>query len=137
MYTPISNLVVNAAMRWPSFGLALVTLIGLFSNNIIGQVIAWIASVAFATYIAVKTFDDHLCECDEKAIKKGLALIPSVTWFVEYSPETGQKRPYDLYSMFGDDENTKVHYASYATEEAALLKKAFLEGETSNDKSKP
>ena len=137
MYTPISNIVINAAMRWPSLGLAIFTIGGLLSDNIFGQVVAWFASVAFATFIATKTFGDELRECDEKAIKKGLALIPAVTWFVEYSPETGEKRPWDLYSMFGDDESTKVHYASYATEKAAMLKKALLEGDDSKEEDKP
>ena len=128
MYTPISNIVVNAAMRWPSLGLLLATVAAFFSDSMVGQGIAWVTSVAFATYIATKTFGDHLCECDEKAIKQGLALIPAVSWVIEHNTESGSKRPWELFSMFGDDESTKQHYASYSTEEHAIARKEILEG---------
>lgn len=132
MYNPINNLGVNAFMRWPVIGLPIASVIGLLSNSIIGAVLAWIASVALGVYAVNKAFKEQLCDCEGEAIKKGWGLLPKVNWIIEYSPETGAKKPWDLYSMFGDDEATKQHYASYATEESALAKKSLMESITNH-----
>ena len=105
-------------------------IIGFFSNSIIGIAVAWVASVALGVYATNKIFKEKLCDCEGEAMKKGWGLIPKMTWVVEYSPETGSVKPWDLYSMFGDDESTKQHYASYTTEENALAKKALMESIT-------
>lgn len=130
MYTPISNIVVTTAMRWPSLGLAITTIGGLMADSGIGQGIAWIASVGLGSYLLASTQKKHFCDCEGEAIKKGMPLLPQVEWVVEYHPDSGSKRPWELYSMFGGDEDTKQHYASYSTEEHALERKEILEKAT-------
>lgn len=125
MYTPISNVVVNAAMRWPSFGLVTAMVLGYMSEDPIGRGIAWIASVVLGTLIAARSFSDHFCDCEEAAA----AARPKVGWIVEYNAESGTKRPWEIYSVFGGMESTKQHYASYSSEEHAISRKEILEGE--------
>ena len=72
-------------------------------------------------------FSEHFCDCDKKLVENGLSLVPTVKWVIEHNPESGSKRPWELYSMFGDDEDTKQHYASYSSEEHALERKKTLE----------
>jgi hypothetical protein len=137
MYNPVNNTSVNAFMRWPVLALPIAAIVGLFSNSLLGAIIAWIASVALATWATHKAFKKQLCDCEGEAKRKGwLDSLPKMKWVVEYSPETGEKRPWDLYSMFGDDESTKQHYASYSSEEAALQKKSLLEQLTTKDEDK-
>jgi len=137
MYNPFNNVSVNAFMRWPTIALPFASIVGLLSNSILGAILAWLASVALRTWAATKYFKEQLCDCEEEAKRKGwLDGLPKMRWVVEYSPETGEKRPWDLYSMFGDDESTKQHYASYSTEEAALQKKTLLEQLTTKDEDK-
>lgn len=127
MYNPINNLSVNIFMRWPLIALPTTSILGMLSGSFIGMVIAWIASVAFATWATTKVFKKQLCDCEGEAKKKGWASLPKVKWVVEHSPESGREKPWELFSMFGDDESTKQHYASYSTEENALRKKEILE----------
>lgn len=126
MYTPVSNVVVNAAMRWPAFGLAAAMVIGYMSEDPVGRGIAWVASVALGTLTAARSFSDHFCDCEEAALK----VRPKVDWVIECNPESGSKRPWEIYSMFGGLESTKQHYASYSTEEHALARKKELEENT-------
>lgn len=127
MYTPVSNIVVTAMMRWPGIGLLFATLAGFFSNTQAGAYVAWAASVGLATYLTNKVFDGHLCSCKENHIKLGLAHgAPKINWLVEYH-EHDKTRPWHLYFMFDDDESTKHHYAAYSTEDHAELKKEQLE----------
>lgn len=127
MYTPISNIVVTSMMRWPGIGLLIATLAGYFSNTQFGTYAAWVASVGLATYLSNKIFDGHLCSCKQNHIKAGIASgAPKVNWFVEYH-EHDKGRPWHLYFMFDEDESTKHHYASYASEDSVLDKKTELE----------
>lgn len=132
MYNPINNLGITAFMRWPALALPITGLLGFFSGSLIGAAIAWIASVAIGVYATNKVFKKQLCDCEGEYTKKGWGLLPKVNWFVEYSPETGSKKPWDLYSMFGDDVTTKQHYGSYGSEENALAKKTLMESITNN-----
>jgi hypothetical protein len=127
MYNPVSNVGIGAFMRWPIFTLPVATIAGLLSNSIFGIVLAWIASVALATWATTKVFKKQLCDCEGEAKKNGWMNLPKVNWVIEHSPEAGREKPWELFSMFGDDESTKQHYASYTTEENALRKKEILE----------
>ena len=128
MYTPVSNVVVTAAMRWPALGLAFTTIIGLMADSFVGQSTAWVASAALGSYLMASVFSKHFCDCEAEEIKAGLGAVAKVSWVVEHHPDSGAARPWELYSMFGDDESTKQHYASYSTEEHALERKKKLEG---------
>jgi hypothetical protein len=133
MYNPINSTGANAFMRWPLIGLPVAAAIGLFSNSLIGAAVAWVASVALATWATHKVFKKQLCNCEGEAKRKGwLGDLPKVKWVVEHSPESGGEKPWELFSMFGDDESTKQHYASYTTEERALKRKEFFEAATRN-----
>lgn len=99
-------------------------------HTYVGLAVAWVASVALGAYGATKMFNEQLCDCEGHARRAGLAGIPKLNWVVEYHPESGKDRPWELYSMIGDDEDTKQHYASYKTEEHALARKTVLEGVT-------
>jgi hypothetical protein len=127
MYNPMNNLGVNAFMRWPVLSLPIAAVVGLFSNSIIGAAVAWVASVALATWVATKALKEQICDCEEEAKKKGWMSLPKVNWVIEHSPDSGREKPWELFSMFGDDESTKQHYASYSTEENALKRKEILE----------
>lgn len=136
MYNPINNLGANAFMRWPVAALPFASIIGLLSNSVIGAVLAWVASVILGTYAATKFFKDEICDCEEEVMKKGWGPLPKLKWVIEHNPESGAKKPWELYSMMGDNESTKQHYASYTTEENALAKKELLESMTSTDEDK-
>lgn len=134
MYNPMNNLGVNAFMRWPVLALPLASVVGLFSNSLIGAGIAWVASVALGTWAATKVYKEQICDCEEEAKKKGWGSLPKVNWVIEHSPDSGGERPWELFSMYGDDESTKQHYASYASEANALRRKSILEGATNPSK---
>jgi hypothetical protein len=127
MYTSSNNVMLNALMRWPFLASAMVALGGIFSGSFLGAALAWVVSVGLAAYGATRVFNKQLCDCEGHARRAGLGARPSLNWIVEYNPESGAQRPWELYSIVGDDENTKQHYASYSTQEHALARKAIME----------
>ena len=133
MYTPINNIAVNTFMRWPALSSLAVTIGGMFSGTVIGLIAAWIASVGLGAYVATKVFNKQLCNCEEHNRKAGLAAKPKLRWVVEFDDTSNTQKPWELYSMLGDDEYTKQHYASYSTEEHALARKEIMENMTDQD----
>ena len=130
MYTPANNVAINALMRWPVISSALLAFGGILSDSFIGAAIAWVVSVGLGAYGATKIFNEQLCDCEGHARKAGLSSKPSMFWVIEYNPESGSARPWELYSIVGDDEHTKQHYASYSSEASALARKVVMENLT-------
>lgn len=119
MYNP-SNGLVNAMMRWPALGGVVAGVTALSTDGIVATAASFVAGTVAGTYGVTKLFNDQICNCEDKGyMKLGDAKIE---WIVEYSPETGAERPWDVYTMFAGIEATKQHYASYSTEEHARSK---------------
>lgn len=119
MYNP-SNGLVNAMMRWPVLGGVVAGVTAISTDGIIASIASFVAGSVLGAYGLTKLFNDQICDCEEKGYMK--LDGPKIEWIVEYSPETGSDRPWDVYTMFAGLESTKQHYASYATEENAMKK---------------
>ena len=121
MYNP-SNGFVNVLMRWPLVGSAAAGIAAINTDGVASIAASFVAGGLAGVYglMKVKPVKDHICDCEDDGYMK--LSDAKLEWIVEFNPETGEKRPWDVYTMFGGLEFTKQHYASYATEENALNK---------------
>lgn len=119
MYNP-SNGFVSVIMRWPIIGGIVAGVTAINTEGWLATGAAFVAGSVAGAFGLSKLFKNQICDCEKDGfIKLGDSIIE---WVVEYNPETGTERPWDVYSMYAGLEQTKQHYASYATEKAALKK---------------
>ena len=119
MYNP-SNGLVAIIMRWPIIGGIIAGIAAMNTNGWLALIFAFIAGAVVGAYILWKFFKARFCDCEKDGYIKPSGS--AIEWIVEHNPETGTERPWDVYSMYGGIEQTKQHYASYATEKSALKK---------------
>lgn len=133
MYNPSSGF-INALMRWPLIGGGIAAVSAVATDGAVAVASSFVAGSIVGAYGLTKLFKEQVCDCE----KDGYMKIgePKIDWIIEYSPETGNKRPWDVYSMFAGLEYTKQHYASYSTEEHALKKIEVLKKMVENAKPK-
>ena len=117
MYNPSTGF-LNAMMRWPILGGIVAGITAISTDGIVAVAASFVAGSIAGTYGLTKLFNDQICDCEEKGYFKFDG--PKIDWIVEYNPESGDKRPWDVYSIFAGLEETKQHFASYATEDNAL-----------------
>ena len=119
MYNP-SNGFVNLLMRWPLLGSAAAGIAAINTDGVASITASFVAGGLAGVYglTKVKPVKEHICDCEDDGYIK--LSDTKVEWIVEYNPESGAKRPWEVYSMFAGIEATKQHFASYATEEHAL-----------------
>ena len=117
MYNPSTG-IINAMMRWPVLGGVVAGITAISADGVIAAGASFVAGSIAGAYGLTKFFNDEICNCEEKGYVKFDG--PKIDWIVEYNPESGTKRPWEVYSMFAGIEETKQHFASYATEEHAL-----------------
>ena len=123
MYAP-TNTVINTIMRWPALAAVIPTVAAVASTGLAQTAAAAVAGAVVGAVGVAKLFNDQICDCEEKGYTK--LDGPKVEWIVEYDPNSGKDRPWDVYSMFAGLEHTKQHYASYSTEEHAKSKIEIL-----------
>lgn len=130
MYNPSSGF-INTLMRWPLIGGAIAGVSAATTDGPTAIASSFVAGGIIGGYALSKLFKQQVCDCEEDGYVK--LSDAKLEWIVEYNPETGEKRPYDVYSMFGGLEFTKQHYASYTTEENALNKIEILKKNLKRD----
>lgn len=119
MYNP-SNGFVAIIMRWPIIGGIAAGFTAMNTEGWLATAMAFVAGAVAGAFGLSKLFKNQICDCEKDGyVKLGDSVIE---WVVEFNPETGSERPWDVYSMFAGLEQTKQHYASYSTEESAMKK---------------
>ena len=119
MYNP-SNGFVAIIMRWPIIGGLVAGFTAISTEGWLALVAAFVAGAVVGAYALSKFFKRHVCDCEKDGYIKPSGS--AIEWIVEHNPDTGAERPWDVYSMYAGIEQTKQHYASYATEKSALKK---------------
>jgi hypothetical protein len=119
IYNP-SNGVIAFIMRWPILGGLIAGIGAINTEGWLAAVLAFVAGSVAGAFGLSKLFKDQICDCEKDGYFKPEGS--KLEWIVEYNPESGAERPWDVYTMFAGIEATKQHYASYATEENALKK---------------
>jgi hypothetical protein len=133
MYNP-SNGFVAIIMRWPIIGGVVAGFAAINTEGWLATAAAFVAGSVVGAFGLSKLFKDQICDCEKDGYFK--LGDPIIEWIVEYNPDTGSERPWDVYSMFAGLEQTKQHYASYASEDAALKKVEKLKEKFSEIKQK-
>jgi hypothetical protein len=111
-------------MRWPLLGGAIAGFSAISTDGIASITSTFIAGSIIGGYGLTKLLKKQICNCEDDGYMK--LSDTKVEWIVEYDAESGSKRPWEVYSMFGGLQFTKQHYASYSTEEHALNKIEIL-----------
>lgn len=125
MYNLGNSTLVNTLMRFPVLAAPLAALPLIDFSNPVAMAVGWVgASVGGAfginhvTKKVMKKKKDDDCDCD----------CDDMEWTVEYNPDPGKGRPWDVYNTFRD---FKQHYASYSTKAKAEKKRSEMEKKTS------
>ena len=116
MYAP-SNTVINTLLRWPLLAAAGAAIAAVSTTGILSTIAAIVLGSIVGALGLTKVFNDQLCDCEGKGYKKFSGA--RIDWIVEFDNETGNERPWKVYSIFAGLDYTKQHYASYSTEISA------------------
>ena len=116
MYAP-SNTVINTLLRWPLLAAAGAAIAAVSTTGVLSTIAAIVLGSIVGALGLTKVFNDQLCDCESKGYKKFSGA--RIDWIVEFDNETGNERPWKVYSIFAGLDYTKQHYASYSTEISA------------------